>query len=419
MLQRLARQINNVIFRQIEVHLSEEAGFDGPVLGVANHFGGLSDALLLVDVLPRTPRFLANDTLWKVPLARHVMRAVRGIPVYRRERGSRGDPNAMFSACYEALAAGDLVLIFPEGVTVETPHIAPIKTGAARIALGALQAGLPEVKIVPIGLHYSDKAGFRSSALVNTGPSLVVRPPGDPTDQERVRELTAEIETALRAAAPNFPDWDTARDFDQAAEVVLHDVDAGAVPLHYGDRVLLANRMAAHASDSGEIATRAHAYHQARNWLGADDLAVRRAGDHPPVIPDQSWGFRVALSLLLAPYALVGLALIAIPWLLFQVSRLFRLAPAVQASLTPALAILAFGGQYVWLTLQGWQRYGWQGVIGVVLIVPFFSACAALVTEQVGLLWRRWRVRRLPSGERTTAALAARTQLSELSWRLL
>lgn len=421
MLQRLARQVNNVVFREIEVHFSEQADFAGPTLVVANHFGGLSDAFLLADVLPRTPRFLANDTIWKVPIARQIMKAARAIPVYRRDRGSRGDPHAMFAACDQALAAGDLVLIFPEGVTTEEPHISEVKTGAARIALGAVRAGVTQVQIVPVGLHYSDKAGFRSSALVNVGPALVVRGPADPGDRGQVAELTANISASLRAVAPDYPDWDQARDFEQAAEVVLHDVDSGPVALHYGDRMLLANRMAKHADSlaGGQLTAAAAAYRQARNRLGSDDLAIRRAAARSMSIPDQSWGLRLALTVLLAPYAVLGAALLVLPWLLFRASRLLRLAPAVQASLTPALAILGFGGQFLWLALQAFERYGWRGLALVVLLVPFFSACAALVAEQIGLLWRRWRIRRVPPAGRTAPAIAARTELSDLAWELL
>ncbi len=42
----------------------------GPVAAVSNHFGGLADAVLLVDASPRLPRIVARDVIWKVPIAR-------------------------------------------------------------------------------------------------------------------------------------------------------------------------------------------------------------------------------------------------------------------------------------------------------------------------------------------------------------
>ncbi len=67
-----------------------------------------------------------------------------------------------FASAYASRAHGDMILIFPEGVTQDVPHMAEAKTGAARIALGAKASGTNSVRIVPIGVHYENKAVFRS-----------------------------------------------------------------------------------------------------------------------------------------------------------------------------------------------------------------------------------------------------------------
>ena len=79
----------------------------------------------------------------------------------------------MFGSCYDAPADGSLVLIFPEGVTQDDPHLAPVKTGAARIALGARAAGVAGITILPVvGIHYENKAAFRSRVLVASGEPI-------------------------------------------------------------------------------------------------------------------------------------------------------------------------------------------------------------------------------------------------------
>lgn len=437
--QRIAGLLTDVVFRHVDLRVHPEAHFSGPVLAVANHFGGLSDAVLLVDALPVMPRILARDVIWRLPVARSIMRGVRAIPVHRpvdqRPGAKQGaeSQSDMFASCYEALAAGDLVLIFPEGVTVETPHIAPLKTGAARIALGALAAGMPYIDVLPVGLHYADKSGFRSSALVNVGaPIRVTKADGNASDSAAVRWLTGRIEARLRDVAPDFPDWLTARAFEQTAEVVLHDVDAGPTPQHYGDRMVLAGRLARHCGvedsvDRQEIVAAAVRYHAARNAIGADDLAVRRTRTTTANTTtktttsrsDPGWSLRALISLVLLPYALLGAALVALPWLLIQAVRQFRLAPAVQASITPGLALLGFGGEYAWLIWRGWSHSGLGGASAVFLLAPFFAACAALVSEQVHWLWHRWRRRRVQPGVRADAAWHARVELSDLAWRWL
>jgi glycerol-3-phosphate O-acyltransferase/dihydroxyacetone phosphate acyltransferase len=69
----------------------------------------------------------------------------------------------MFTNVFEKFAVGECVTIFPEGTTVFEPHLLPLKTGAARIALGysAAYSESPELSIVPVGLTYLDRNRFR------------------------------------------------------------------------------------------------------------------------------------------------------------------------------------------------------------------------------------------------------------------
>jgi glycerol-3-phosphate O-acyltransferase/dihydroxyacetone phosphate acyltransferase len=78
-----------------------------------------------------------------------------------------------------------------------------LKTGAARIALGAVSSGdALDLCIVPVGLYYTEKTMFRSSALLHFGEPLPVarvtlEPDGTPP-RDAVRELSDRIGKALR-----------------------------------------------------------------------------------------------------------------------------------------------------------------------------------------------------------------------------
>ena len=163
------RGLARLVYRDIDVRLPASAFADGPVLAVANHFGGLSDGVLLIDASPRMPRVIARDLIWKVPVVGQLATAVGMIPVHRAADGAGTSNDQAFASAYEALRHEDVVLIFPEGVTQDVPYMAEVHTGAARIALGARHSGVAGIRIVPIGLHYENKAGFRSRALVNVG----------------------------------------------------------------------------------------------------------------------------------------------------------------------------------------------------------------------------------------------------------
>ena len=154
----LARLATLGWFRTVEHTGLEHVPDDGPVLVVANHGGGFVDPALLAATLPRFPRFLAMATLWKTP-ARPFLWFAGAIPVYRSADGGTRDNLHTFAACHDVLAAGGVIGIFPEGQASDEPHLLPVKTGAARIVIGARARGTQGLKILPVGLIYEDKAG--------------------------------------------------------------------------------------------------------------------------------------------------------------------------------------------------------------------------------------------------------------------
>ena len=64
-----------------------------------------------------------------------------------------------FRTSRRLLADGGMVALFPEGISHNEPAVQPLRTGAARIALGAaFDDGVPGVVTVPVGLVYDAKA---------------------------------------------------------------------------------------------------------------------------------------------------------------------------------------------------------------------------------------------------------------------
>lgn len=183
----------------------------GPVLLVANHPNSLLDPMMVVAAARRPVRFLAKAPLFTDRKVGWLVRVTGAIPVYRRH----DDPSQvarneeMFRAVHQALADSDAVAIFPEGVSHSGPSLVPLRTGAARIALGAAATVGGPFPIVPVGLVFRRKDVFRSEALALVGESvewgdLAVR--GD-DDGEAVRVLTARIDAALRRQTINLEDW--------------------------------------------------------------------------------------------------------------------------------------------------------------------------------------------------------------------
>jgi 1-acyl-sn-glycerol-3-phosphate acyltransferase len=183
----------------------------GPVLLVANHPNSLLDPLLVTAAAGRGVRFLAKAPIFSDVRIGWLVRGAGAIPVYRQiDDPSQMRQNVgMFRAVHEALAHGAAVGIFPEGISHGEPSLAPLRTGAARIALGAFSTLKRTFPIVPVGLVFRRKNVFRSDAAVIVGEQVdwADLAPRDADDPEAVRELTRRITEALRGVTVNLEQW--------------------------------------------------------------------------------------------------------------------------------------------------------------------------------------------------------------------
>jgi glycerol-3-phosphate O-acyltransferase / dihydroxyacetone phosphate acyltransferase len=186
LLRWLAEALVRLYYPVRSLEGAERIPRDRPVVFVLNHPNGLLDPIVLRVATKRDTHFLAKSTLFGNPLGRLAMDAFGAIPVYRaKEAGARaGDVSRndeTFSRCRAALARGEALALFPEGVSHSDPQLKPLKTGAARITLSAERevadagARLGAV-VVPVGLFYEHKERFRSRVLLVVGAPLETAP---------------------------------------------------------------------------------------------------------------------------------------------------------------------------------------------------------------------------------------------------
>src|SRR3982751_3817639 len=154
----LLRLALRIFFRHIEVAGLERVPTAGPVIFVLNHPNGLVDPVFILCLAPRRVSFLAKSPLFRMPVIGYLVRALEAIPVYRRQDAGEDTSRnrETFEKCRALLKRGGTIAICPEGVSHNEPHILPLKSGTARIALGVLgEDPQLELKIAPAGLYYT------------------------------------------------------------------------------------------------------------------------------------------------------------------------------------------------------------------------------------------------------------------------
>jgi len=276
----------------------ERPPLDGPLLVVVNHPNALVDVLVAARAVPRRLMFTAKATLFSNPIAGALLSWIGVVPLRRlRDEGGGADParNAEgFAAVSNALARGRAILIFPEGKTHDEPALAPLRTGAARMALAAREAGLPRgLWILPIGLVFERKDAPRSRILAVVGQALDVASWHSRNPATAVAELTAEIDARLRAVTLNYESANEAAVDSllavQIATLVRYESPSVGAPGDLRDQTAVARLLpairSAMRSASPEIAQRASAFQRDlealqkeldTNGISLDDLAISR-----------------------------------------------------------------------------------------------------------------------------------------------
>lgn len=397
-----------LFFRRIETSGASRVPAGGPLVFVLNHPNGLIDPALVFTALPRRISFLAKSTLFRLPVAGWLMRTVEALPVYRRiDAGEDTARNrATFEACRRLLARGRCIALFPEGVSHDEPRLLPIKTGAARIALGAAAAdegGAEELNllVVPVGLYYTSKISFRSEALLSFGepfavPSVRLGADGDPP-REAVRALSDRIEEALRGVTLNAATRDQLEVARRAEQLFSSLYEGLAVEASLAARFDFLRRFVGLGGRAGQTDGGARLRERLRSF-DEELRRVRISPDNLTVTSHSAWHvfrhflLRGAVLLAVSPLALVG-AFLHLPAYLAATlfARLFPRHGPDDAGATVKVLASIFLVPLTWLVASAaaWLVWDWRAAV---LALPLAALCgyAALRTVEELYDMRGW-----------------------------
>lgn len=374
-----------VFFRHIEVAGIERVPLDSPVIFVLNHPNGLVDPVFLLCLAPRRVSFLAKAPLFRMLLVSQLVRALDSLPVYRRQdKGSDPARNReTFELARALLARGGTIAICPEGVSHNDTQLKPLKTGAARIALGAASAGAGlDVKIVPAGLYYTAKKSFRSAALLYFGEPLTVAPvrledDGDPP-RDAAQALSNRIRDALLEITLNVEHAEPLQLIERAEKIYSAEERSAERELNLQRELMLRRRFvegyAFHRVHQPErlakLVARLRLYEEELRQAGLDPHELAPPASTRAVLTHLFT--RLCFFLLLLPFAVLGTVVHYPVYRLtgFLTTSVLKAEDDVVSTFKIMGALLLFPLTWIGIAVACYLWLGWRVALAALVVVP-------------------------------------------------
>jgi len=141
---------------------------------------GLTDSMVLMSACPRMIRFIAKDSLWKMPIVNWLVKPTAAVPVQRaQEHGTDAEHGQAQEAVLEAWNNGHMIGVAPEGAsTMNTMQKKPFKKGFLHWLFDAVLRRWEDedfkINVVPCGLVFLHPWSWRSEVMVRFGKPFVV-----------------------------------------------------------------------------------------------------------------------------------------------------------------------------------------------------------------------------------------------------
>ncbi|WP_309067185.1 lysophospholipid acyltransferase family protein [Microbacterium sp.] len=202
------------LLARVRITGAEKLPREGAYVVAPNHVSELDPLIVALAVwrLGRAPRFMAKESLFRVPVLGAALRATGMVPVART---SSRDSAAQTMAQSTALVKdGRGVIVYPEGTLTRDPDLWPMrgKSGAARLALAG------DMPLIPVAHWGVQNVMARYARSISVWPprKLVRLAFGDPvdlsdlkdrpTDPAAISEATARLMAAITALLEDIRD---------------------------------------------------------------------------------------------------------------------------------------------------------------------------------------------------------------------
>jgi len=388
------RALLGLFFRRMEAEGLDRFPASGPAVAVLNHPNGLIDPAVLLALSPRPVSFLAKAPLFRMPVVSFFTRALDSIPVWRPEDGGSSPEKTRetFARAREVLEKGGVIALFPEGTTHDDPSLKPLKSGAARLALGTaarLPPGGSPLSIVPAGLFFPRKTTFRSDALLVFGEPFEVPLVGETDagpDPRAVRDLTGRIGEAL-ARVTVQADAHEALQLAAAAEAIVTESGGSDLPESFAVRRLLLRGYSrlkeTRPEEVEEVTTRIRRHRDALAAARLDEASLAPLETSPGSALVSALA-ALAVGAVALPFALLGVVTHYPVYRLVDLlaARYARDDESVLATGKLLGGILFFPLLWALLALAAFLRAGATAALVAFLLLPACGLLALLLGER-------------------------------------
>lgn len=150
------------------------------VILALNHQNALMDAINVLACIKQQPVFMARADIFKKKRTAKFLRWIKILPIYRIRDGVKNLQNneQIFDEAIGVLEDKKILAILPEGTHGDQRKLRTLKKGIARIAFKAEEKNNfnLDIKIIPIGLDYSEYIHVGGKLLVNIGKAFDLKP---------------------------------------------------------------------------------------------------------------------------------------------------------------------------------------------------------------------------------------------------
>lgn len=140
------------LIAKIEIEGAENLPAEGSFVLAPNHYSEFDPIIVAVATwrMGRAPRFMAKESLFRVPVLGALLRATGMIPVARASTASAAKQT--IAQATDLVHHGRGVIVYPEGSLTRDPDLWPMrgKSGAVRLAL---QGDIPVIPVATWGVQ--------------------------------------------------------------------------------------------------------------------------------------------------------------------------------------------------------------------------------------------------------------------------